>query len=487
MSPSIMLLMVTFFSIFIALPFGAWLLFVGRPDAKARLCFLGIALLSLGISCIIFRPYLYEFISHQLAWFLILSSCLVMIIVFRGERTERPIRLYWIYCLVIVWILYLLWIYSADLTDSLGLASHATMMVFAYGFLGIELYRLNRRCMSKSLILLMLSVALFILPNFVHVASFIQTGEKELMDIFKLTWQAGVFGVSSMFALILMSLGYWGFAIEKSNVALDKAEADKEIANRNLELHRQLLKERDHLLMVNSRFASISALTSFLALLIHDLSQPLQALQLGLEQVRSSLAHGDANEKIDSEIRYLELVSDRAAHLVVTLRNLTQTGEDHIEAFLVTPFFDQIGDVLRSEGALQQVWIRVENQFPDASQILAEKTMLQHIVFNFVSNSFQQFKAKQTQNPQVLISLKSADHNGQAGVVIEVRDNAGGFSAELLASQQDSWSSQNPDHMGLALILSKQLIRSWEGTLLLSNGVDGEGMACVQIWLPTLI
>ena len=172
---------------------------------------------------------------------------------------------------------------------------------------------------------------------------------------------------------------------------------------------------------------------------------------------------------------------------MVTLRNLTQTSEDHTEAFLVTPFFDQIGDVLRSEGALQQVWIRVENQCPDAGQILAEKTMLQHIVFNFVSNSFQQFKAKQTQNPQVLISLKSADHNGQAGVVIEVRDNAGGFSAELLASQQDSWSSQNPDHMGLALILSKQLIRSWEGTLLLSNGVDGEGMACVQIWLPTLI
>lgn len=486
-SPSMILLMAVFFSIFIALPLGAWLLFVGRPDARARLCFFGIALLSLGMSLIVFRPYLHAYISHQVAWILTLTSCLVMIIVFRGERREQSIRLYWIYCLLLAWIVYQTWLYHTGLTESLGLASHAGMMVLSYGLLGIELYLLNRRRMSKSLILLMLSVALFIIPNFVRVASFIQTGEKEVMDVFKFSWQANFFSISSVFAVMLMCFGYWGFALEKSNLALDKAKASEEIANRNLELHRQLLTERDHLLMVNSRFASISALTSFLALLIHDLSQPLQALQLGLEQIRSSVSQGNPREKIDSEIKYLEQVSDRAAHLVTALRSLTQTGEDHMESFLVTPFFGQICDVLQSEGKHQQVEIRVENHYPNAGQVLADRTMLQHIVFNFVSNSLQQFKVMQTKNPRVLLSLQAADQQGQSGVMIEVEDNAGGFPAEFLARQQDSWSSQNPDRMGLALILSKQLLGSWGGSVHLANGAAGEGVSRVQIWLPTLL
>lgn len=85
--------------------------------------------------------------------------------------------------------------------------------------------------------------------------------------------------------------------------------------------------------------------------------------------------------------------------------------------------------------------------------------------------------------PKVSIILSENCQQELAGVLIEVADNGGGFPQELLARLGQPWSSTTPDGMGLALVLSKQLVAQWGGSLTLSNRSDGLSGAVVRIWL----
>ena len=115
--------------------------------------------------------------------------------------------------------------------------------------------------------------------------------------------------------------------------------------------------------------------------------------------------------------------------------------------------------------------------------VVAEPVMLQRLLINVVSNALNQFQAHPVDSPAVSIQLSQEIMNNTAGVAIVVSDNGGGFPESLLARLGQPWSSDRPDGMGMALMLSKQLMTIWGGQLLLSNRTDGIAGASVKIWL----
>lgn len=483
MPAPVILLMTVFSSIFLVLPLGTWLLFAGRHDDKTRLWFAGILLLSLAMQLIIARPYLPVYMSHQIPWIMTLASWLMMIEVFRRERQCRSLQLFWVSWLLVAWSGYQAWIYYEGMTDGLGLASNASMVVVACCVLGWNLIRLNQLRHSKSLWLMILSVGLYVFPNAVRVVAFIQTGNEDVMNIFKFSWQANLLSISYVFAMMSLCFGYWGFTLDKSIRERNTAREAREKAEGETEAMRQLVEQRDQLLVMNSRFSVVSALSSFSAMLIHDIAQPLQTMQLGLESMRDSLNKGRPRDQIEADLAHLESASDRAADLVSALRTLMQSGEKQMSAVLIQPMIRDVERILAGDALQNQVTIHFEDLLQVNTTVMADRVMLQRVVMNLVANSLNQFATTSVASPEIKISLRPSVRNDQDGVCVEVLDNGGGFPLEVLDRFGQPWSSHQPHGLGMALMLSKQLLAIWSGQLLLSNRSDGTSGALVRIWL----
>lgn len=468
------------------MPIGTYLLFNGRHDDKTRLWLLAVTLMSIAMSLASFRPVIPMFWSFQLAWVLIAASMLLMIEVMQRELAlKRTPRSMWLIpgLVMVAWSVYVVVIYLLGLTESLGVASNSLMMAILGGTLSILLMRLYRRMPSKSLKLLGIGVFLYSVPPLIRLATYLISGDPQSQNVLKFSFVTNVVVFSLIVAILFISLGYWGFTLEKSMHERNEARLGQQLAENDAEAMRQLVQQRDRLLVMNSRFSVVSALSSFSAMLIHDITQPLQTLQLGLERIRSDLVKGASRERLEADVEQLEKTMDRAGNLVSGLRTLMQSGESKAAPVLVAPLFDKIDSILSSEALNRRVTVVLENNLPHECRAMADEVMLQRVVINLVANALNQFKLNPVAAPKVTISLAREDLNDMPGLVIQVTDNGGGFPPELLERVGQPWSSRRPEGLGMALMLSKQLVGLWGGHLNLFNRTDGVAGAGVRIWL----
>lgn len=431
---------------------------------------------------VVFRPFMHTYFGHQLAWMLVIPAFLLMIEALRREtKPKMPWRTFWI--LVAVWTVCVNLLYFLGYTASWGIAAYRTLIFVLCSALWFLVMRLRNMHPSKSLLLLQIGLMLYALPPLLGMMAYLTTNSEDVMNVYKFSVFSNILVFGFMLAVMFMSWGYWGYTLEKSERERNLAKVGEDKAVQDAERYRQLVDERDQLLVMNSRFSVVSSLSSFSAMLIHDITQPLQTLQLGLERVRANLIKGATRNQIEDDLLHLEHASDRAGALVLALRSLMQSGEKQTAPVPIEPMMRQIEDILSSEALQKKVAVHFEYRLPVPCAVMADRVMLQRIIINVVSNSLNHFAVAPVVNPEVVIRLNPDAESGQAGLTIEIQDNGGGFPQALLERVGQPWSSHQPQGLGMALMLSKQLLGIWGGQLRLSNRADGQSGALVRIWL----
>lgn len=462
---------------------GTYLLFNGRQDDKSRLWLMGLSLMALGISLTALRPLLPVYWTHPVVWLVVLCSVHLMLEAIRRELGEPNTN--WLIpgLIVSAYFVYSQVIYFLGLSESLGYVTQSGLMAIYCPILLINIYRLQRKIPSKGLIVLLFGMALYTVPSVLRFVYFLITQSYVSINVYAMNPVMSIISAFIVIAILFVSLGYWGFTLEKFERERNQARVGQQLAENDAEAMRQLVQQRDQLLVMNSRLSVISALSSFSAMLVHDISQPLQTLQLGLERIRNRLSRsGDANQVMD-QLKHLEHASERAGTLVAALRHLMKSGQSQTTSVWLKPLFDQVDEILHGEALQKRVQIVFDNRLAPETMVVAEPVMLQRLLINVVSNALNQFQAHPVDSPAVSIQLSQEIMNNTAGVAIVVSDNGGGFPESLLARLGQPWSSDRPDGMGMALMLSKQLMTIWGGQLLLSNRTDGIAGASVKIWL----
>lgn len=482
MEGTLALLIALIIGIEVAIPVGTYLLFKGRYDQKTRLWFLSVIFTSAGIILVALRPLLPEYASHQISWMLMIAGFQLMIAAICLERQSKTS--WWIHGLFyLAWGIWVHAIYFMGLNASIGYMSYSLYLAALSVFMLLLLWRLQQVFYSLSVLIVQIGFLLYMIPAVLRVVMYIKTGSIEQLNVFKFNMATNFLVFTWVLAQMFIPFGYWGFTLEKAQREREEAEAGEDQAIQSADRYRQLLEERDQLLVMNSRFSVVSSLSSFSAMLIHDITQPLQTLQLGLERVRANLIKGATRNQIEDDLLHLEHASDRAGVLVLALRSLMQSGEKQTAPVPIEPLMRQIEEILSSEALQKKVAIHFENRLPTGWAVLADRVMLQRIIINLVSNSLNHFAVAPVVNPEVAIRLHPKARDEQAGVTIEVQDNGGGFPPALLERVGQPWSSHQPQGLGMALMLSKQLLGIWGGQLRLSNRADGQSGALVQIWL----
>lgn len=244
---------------------------------------------------------------------------------------------------------------------------------------------------------------------------------------------------------------------------------------------RQIAKQRDSLAAMGLELQAADAQKNrFLAVLAHELRNPIMALVAGLRllerregtdavpEIRSAM-----NRSLSHMTRLVEDLLDisRIEQGKISLRHEELLLQDVIGFAIETvqPIIDSAGHRLHL--ALPDDPVRLRGDHARVTQIVG----------NLISNA-----ARYTPNGgDIRVSLRSEDRWAK----IEIADNGIGIAPEQQGRIFDIFAQVAPDGrmnqegLGIGLALVKQLVELHGGRILLTRSAPGEGSS-FEVWLP---
>ena len=238
-------------------------------------------------------------------------------------------------------------------------------------------------------------------------------------------------------------------------------------------------KEKDKLLLVQSRMAQMGEMISMIA---HQWRQPLAAI---------SSTSIDLNVKIELETFNLEkekgreecktYVTDRLKNIDGFVQSLSSTIDDFRNFYkpnkktdfvlLYEPVSNAI-NIIKASFASDGIEIVETCQMHNKKVKLYANELIQ-VILNIFKNSHDNFKEKKTKDPKIIITCKCSSDDK---VTIEICDNGGGIPEDILPKIFDPYfSTKNEKNgTGLGLYMSKIIIEEHHnGKLTLVNTDDG--------------
>ena len=484
MHPAIGLLIYVVIAIHIALPLGTWLLLTGRRNDITRLWFISISVYSLSVCSIALRPFVSEYLSYILAWSGACASWLLMIETLRRELNKPAWR--WPYMTVpmMCWAVLLVWLYETGNVRTTGVLAYSAVFVCLNLTLSYLIWQLRQIFQSRSLMMIQVAFAIHASAYLNRLYQYAASGNLDYLNVFSFSWVSNLVTLSTILAMVLICFGYWGFSLEKSNEEKKDALQGQQQAQAESEAMRALVKERDQLLMLNARVSALSSLSSFSAMLVHDISQPLQALELGLYDLHSQVAPMQDAPRLQTRVDSLMVLSGKASEMVSSLRRLMVRGQDQMAHVDLHQAIQSVFPILQGEAAQRGIDIVLSSQLNGPQKVQANEVMLQRIMFNLIANAMDALMSLNTASPRIAITLLPLHKEDKNWVVLQIQDNGPGLPSELLQQLSGPVVSSKAHGFGLSLLLTQSMVRLWGGHTQMENSAVNEGGgACIQLWL----
>jgi PAS domain S-box-containing protein len=221
--------------------------------------------------------------------------------------------------------------------------------------------------------------------------------------------------------------------------------------------------------------------SEFLAVLAHELRNPLAPIRSGLEVMRLSA------DKPSSVARVREMMDRQVSHMVHLIDDLLDVARITSNKVDLNIHLVMLGDVIgpaveASSHAVHAAQHQLVVDVPDPQVIIAcDEVRMAQVIGNLLRNA-----AKYTPNGgQITISaIREADT-----VVIAVADNGVGIPSDALPFVFDMFSQvsrnlgRSQGGLGIGLSIVRQLVELHGGTVAVSSGGEGKGSR-FQITLP---
>jgi signal transduction histidine kinase/CheY-like chemotaxis protein len=218
--------------------------------------------------------------------------------------------------------------------------------------------------------------------------------------------------------------------------------------------------------------AAIQQRDQFLAMLGHELRNPLGAIVLATEMVRSGSTDRD---KVASRLEMISRQAGHLARLVDDLLDVSRVTSGRLqlrrEAVEVDEIIQSCIAALAARAAERGVTLAVEA--PCGVVIEGDVVRIEQIVSNLLTNSIKYSSAGRT----VSISSVSVDHQWE----LRIRDEGIGIAADMLPrvfdlfAQADGSLERSDGGMGIGLTLVDRLVRLHDGTVEVTSGGLGKG------------
>jgi signal transduction histidine kinase len=213
----------------------------------------------------------------------------------------------------------------------------------------------------------------------------------------------------------------------------------------------------------------------FLALLGHELRNPLAPIMAGLELLRARF--GTPDTRIDDAVRrtrdIIERQSQHLARLVDDLLDISRISSGKIELRKTSVAIQEIVEhaVSTSQPILDERGHQLQLELPvEPLRVSGDTVRLVQVLANLLNNA-----ARYTPNGGN-ISVQAATHGDQ--LELRVRDNGRGISTEFVGRVFDAFSQEEPRPgagLGLGLSVVRQLVVMHDGSVSVTSDGPGKG------------
>ncbi len=249
------------------------------------------------------------------------------------------------------------------------------------------------------------------------------------------------------------------------NDALQREIAERQRAEKNLEVAEQTIAQSSKLAALGEMSASVS----------HELNQPLAAMKTYLAGAKLLLQRRRPEEALSSFQRIDDLI-ERMGAITRQLKSYARKGSEASEPVDAR---DSVSSAIAMmEPQLKSRKVRIQRNLPkEPVMVLADKVRLDQVLINLLRNALD--ATKSIEEPRVDITLAAGDSS-----IITVRDNGPGIE-DLENLFEPFYTTKAPgDGVGLGLAISSGIVNDLGGRLTARNG--REGGAVFEVQLPLL-
>jgi len=488
--PAVALVLLVGLTIIALVPLVSWVTLGNGRDKKAKLWFLGMLFYVINVALFAFQFTLPAWLAFGVAN---TGSLLMMVFMtesLRQEISNERAQWEWISIFVGAWFCVYLILIHKGYRGSWGILFMGITMVMMQIKIIFLLLKVKAIYKSRSCLILILAFALSIFTNLIRGASGLF--EHMFIDLLEFSAISNFFFISILISSILVNFGYWGLVLEKVQISKNQeAENARKQQLSSLafkeysEELQELVKQRNQMLMLVSKFSAASSLAVFNTAIIHELSQPIQSLSLCLEGLALNIQQANWDEASKQTDNAKQLTQKMGATLH-SLRSLIQTQKTDLEILEMSKILGQLIPIMQTECKRNGIELTFSKPNEEV-YIKANKVLLERIVMNLVANSMEAFKSMESPLSEKFIHVKSA--LVQEGVKptwqLIVEDNATGFTEDILKTITDPFVTTKLTGLGVGLSFANLILRLWEGQMDTSNRSTEEGGgALVSIRIP---
>ena len=220
------------------------------------------------------------------------------------------------------------------------------------------------------------------------------------------------------------------------------------------------------------RLAAIGTLAAGVA---HEINNPLQYMQLGVELLARSLAKfPDAHTTVSDYLTDLAHGITRISAITHTLRGFART---HDAAPSPVDAESIIDNALAMVGNEVRHRARIVRTIDEGSRyVLANGPQLEQVLVNLLLNATQALTGSSDDTIRVTLAPAAGDR-----IALSVEDNGRGMTDEVRARVFDPFFTTKRDGMGLGLAVTKSLVEAMGGDITLTSAPDKGTIATVTL------
>lgn len=230
-------------------------------------------------------------------------------------------------------------------------------------------------------------------------------------------------------------------------------------------------------LMHVSRLAAVGEMASGVA---HELNQPLAAVANYAQACERLLGLPNPDlEEVRDALRQITAQAVRAGDIISRLRGLTRARDSLEELTDVNALILELADLIDSDARLHESTCRFELA-PGLAPLQLDRAQIQQVVFALVRNALEALDGRPAGQREVVVKTARAP---DGDILIEVRDNGPGISAEIAQRLFDPFCTTKLAGTGLGLASSRTIARAHGGTL--EHRADAPDGASFVLRLPS--
>ncbi len=253
--------------------------------------------------------------------------------------------------------------------------------------------------------------------------------------------------------------------LRQLNDRLQREIAEREKAEKNLEVAEQTLAQSSKLAALGEMSAAVS----------HELNQPLAAMKTYLAGARLLMQRRRSDEALSSFQRIDDLI-ERMGAITRQLKSYARKGGDAFEPLDCRASVAAALSMMEPQLKTRQVEItRIMPREP--VMVMADKIRLEQVIINLLRNALDATKLTKDAKIDLILSA------GETATLV-VRDNGHGIT-DLDDLFEPFYTTKQPgDGVGLGLAISSGIVNDLGGRLTARNG--RQGGAVFEVQLPIL-